>query len=439
MPNEEHLRYLVEGGVGNWNDWRSTETARTNLSGTDFHSLFKEAREEDQQGRIPFSGIDFSNTSLFEANLTDADLSGANLTNAFLGKADLTNVEFWDAELSGANFNGASVDNAHFERTDLAQASFAGTKLWQAILYRNTNEIEQRDIKFRPINSIAGLLIVIRKLKQEYPSNALFYFRGESEDAWELRPSIMRTGLREILEPHESDMLRELISRRPDDFNHIRSALGEWVLAQHHGLKTRFLDILRNPLVGLFFASRYNESIKDISDGKLHIFVVPSSLVKSYNSDTVSVITNFAKLTNADQQMLLGKTNAFSNRPYHEAMGRLYQLIQTEKPYFINRIDPRDLYRVLIVEPQRSVERIRAQTGAFLVSAFHERFEREKVLELKPDLPIYAHHIMTVPGRRKSRIRNELELLNITRETMLPGLDTAAEVITEAYGGGAVI
>ena len=32
-----------------------------------------------------------------------------------------------------------------------------------------------------------------------------------------------------------------------------------------------------------------------------------------------------------------------------------------------------------VVEPQQFLERIRAQAGAFLVSAFHQRFEMEKI------------------------------------------------------------
>ena len=61
----------------------------------------------------------------------------------------------------------------------------------------------------------------------------------------------------------------------------------------------------------------------------------------------------------------------------------LYQLIRQEKSYFDERIDLRDLYKVYVVEPQLSSERIRAQAGAFLVSAFHERLERDEILKME--------------------------------------------------------
>ena len=38
------------------------------------------------------------------------------------------------------------------------------------------------------------------------------------------------------------------------------------------------------------------------------MFAVPRSLVKPFNSDTVSVITNFASLRRSEQNLLLGKT-----------------------------------------------------------------------------------------------------------------------------------
>ena len=109
----------------------------------------------------------------------------------------------------------------------------------------------------------------------------------------------------------------------------------------------------------------------------------------------------------------------------------LYQLIRTEKPNFDERIDPRDYYRVIVVEPQQSSERIRAQSGAFLMSAFHQRFERSEILKTNPDIPIYAHYELSIPKGRKSSIRDELRLLNVTREKLFPGLDASAEAITE--------
>ncbi len=114
-------------------------------------------------------------------------------------------------------------------------------------------------------------------------------------------------------------------------------------------------------------------------------------------------------------------------------MRRLYQLIRQEKPYFDERIDPRDLYRVFVVEPQQSSERVRAQSGAFLVSALHEQFERDKILDLNANIPIYAHYKLKIPAGSKEAILNDLALLNVTRETLFPGLDESAKAVIESH------
>ena len=78
------------------------------------------------------------------------------------------------------------------------------------------------------------------------------------------------------------------------------------MLAQHHGLKTRLLDITRNPLVALFNACEKCDA--NGKDGCLHIFVVPKEMIKPFNSDTISVIANFAKLRYGEKNRLLGIT-----------------------------------------------------------------------------------------------------------------------------------
>ena len=114
-------------------------------------------------------------------------------------------------------------------------------------------------------------------------------------------------------------------------------------------------------------------------------------------------------------------------------MGRLYHFIHEEKPYFKIRIDPRDFFRVFVVEPQQSFERIRAQSGAFLISAFHERFERDEIRKYNAGVPVYGHFMLKVPDVRKEPILKELRLLNIMRETLFPGLEEAARAITRRY------
>lgn len=110
-------------------------------------------------------------------------------------------------------------------------------------------------------------------------------------------------------------------------------------------------------------------------------------------------------------------------------MNRLYHLIRQEIPTFAKKIDPRDFYRVIIVEPQQKFERLRAQAGAFIISAFHERFEREEILKVNAKIPVYGHLVFKVPKSGKRKIMSELELLSVSRETLFPGLEEAAKSV----------
>ena len=173
-----------------------------------------------------------------------------------------------------------------------------------------------------------------------------------------------------------------------------------------------------------------------------HRWIRAKGLVKPFDSDTISIIANFAKLDRGYQNLLLGKTGEDSQTEdpeiplcyiYNEAMRHLYHYIGQEKPQFEKIIDPRDFFRVFVVEPKQSFERIRTQEGAFLISTFHERYERDEIQCQVKNVPVYEHEIMTVLGDKKDDILEELSLLNFSRETLYPSLEEVANRIILNY------
>lgn len=456
MANPQHIRWLEEG-VDGWNERRETSSFRPDFAGHDFggRTLF-EKKSKDWE-RIPLRGIqlrdailvgsdlrvvDLANASLYRADLTHASLSQAILTGADFRFANLSNANFVNADLAGARFGGygakltnanlqANVDGADFREADLTDVEWLPGELWKAKLFWPNRSRWRYTGEFSAIETVGNLLDAIKRLKpchknligEEFDEGVLFYFRGESKCDWELRPSVMR----DRLASYESAMLRDLISRRPEEFSNLSSALDRWVLAQHHGLRTRFLDVTSNPLVALFHACSGLDARDE--NGRIHVFATPRILVKPYDSDIITIFSNFARLERSHQLNMLNQ----ARRQDSESARRLYHFIRSDMPQFEERIDPRDFYRVFVVEPRRSSERIRAQSGAFLLSAFHERFETEEILKRNEDTPVYEHVMLTIPSGSKREIIRELRDLNISRELLFPGLDSSAHAIAQHY------
>ena len=463
MANLKLIKWLQKG-VNSWDTKRSLPDALVDhdflypdLSGVD---LFLVLQKSVYEKRVGFFGTGFilDDINLKQGLFQDTKLSGfsfrkANLEYANFERALLLDSDLHSAKLNGANLTDADLSHSNLEdaelrKTILTGTNFTNTQPWKSKLFPDLkNELTVSPDSPKEVKGIEGLLNLRQFLKDYYEKSLegtsfndgyMIYFRGEEKDCWKLRPYIMRDSSKRgaILRDKEGEMLLDLMSQRPEDFIGATSALSQWVMAQHHGLRTRLLDITRNPLVALFHACKPTQSS---NNGILHVFVVPKDIIKTFDSDAVSVVTNLAKLPRSQQDRLMGVRLESDANPFEESvgysyiMGRLYHYIRQEKPHFKERINVRDFFRAFVIEPQQSFERIRVQSGAFLISAFHKRFEPEEIREFNKDTPVYHHYKVTVPADSKDKILDKLKFLNITREVLFPGLDEAAEAVMKRY------
>ena len=504
MPIETHTHWLLEGREA-WNNRRSSQGIRPYFSFENIFEEFRDAGKLNHNGRVCLSSYDLSDATFHGTRLNRVDFLHADLRRArFRGvsfadtnfrQADLTDAEFGVSYLGGVDFSSATLENTELVQPNLSGAdlnqyqggmcisgvlkttertprrlispcrsqmgghrqcgpaictfhpgfSLGWSRFWQAKLFPDTHRSPSSRI--HRIKNVAELIEICFEIKNRFDGLEI-YFRGERDRSWCLRPSVMRPSKDGTfkLRRNEGEMLRGLIAKRPEDFLGMNSALEQMVVAQHHGLKTRLVDVSPNPCVALFTACDErdpagNKHPNDMA-GRIHVFAVPKGLIKSFDSDTISIIANFAKLDRGYQALLLGKTgdDSVSEDPksqiqnlYDEALRRLYHYIRQEKPQFEKLIDPRHLLQVFLVEPKQSFERIRAQEGAFLLSAFHERFERELVMERVKNVPVYEHETIIVPAKAKAHLLKELSLLSFTRENLYPSLDEVADRITQPF------
>lgn len=127
-------------------------------------------------------------------------------------------------------------------------------------------------------------------------------FRGQKNYEWSGLAPIFRPG--EKLVSHEHQIVRELISVHPQEFQQDATMFDRLVRMQHYGLPTRLLDVTLNPLVALFFAAqdfskeveKGGKTTKTPMDGKVILYRVPEDRSKYYDSDTVSCLANLANL-----------------------------------------------------------------------------------------------------------------------------------------------
>ena len=282
-----------------------------------------------------------------------------------------------------------------------------------------------------PIQDVHTFVQTINQLVLADPS-AEFYFRGHPDEKYKLIPSVYRPQGKKgnTLVPYEDKMFRDIILRCPDEFAHLGTTLERLVKMQHYLLPTRLLDITRNPLVALYFAA--NKLKK--KDGEVLMFKLNKSDIKYYDSDTVSVIANLAKMKSGFDvsDILTNPRKAFHKE---EAIIKLLHQIKEEKPYFRKAIVPNHIGSVVCVKPKLGNSRILKQDGAFFLFGIDGK---KQDCAKFPDRH-YRYHTpnrLIIDSSAKQTIIEQLESLGVNKATLFPEIEAVAEFTRDSYMKG---
>lgn len=244
------------------------------------------------------------------------------------------------------------------------------------------------------ITCINDMINEVKKLMDEKELNYLLWFRGHSDESWELSPSVQRGNYAK--KGVEQYMVNDFYMRACVSMKERPSQdyCGWLTLMQHFGLPTRLLDWSLSPLIALFFAVNDYEKYPD-NDGCIWIL----------------------------RPALLNEIEGFGNCIY--SMDK-YTVMDMVKPAFKKtKINKNVEEKIIACYPVEYNMRIYTQQSAFTV---HNTYK--KLIEIDNENLLKKY---TIPAECKKEIRNELNICGITLRTIYPDIEHIAQELKDFY------
>lgn len=302
-------------------------------------------------------------------------------------------------------------------------------------------ELETQPLGTDTISSVSQFIDKISELSTEdILENRELFFRGHRDALrYFLQPSLFRQYKSKgpIYLKSEKSSFMDLLTTEPKSFSNESRCFDILTHMQHYSFPTRLLDISSNPLAALYFACEIEKDDKgkekDI-DGEVILFYIKKSEIKYFDSDSVSCVTNLAKLTELQKNELIKLIDqcesetpprkAFNSADYknNEAYASYIHFIRQEKSYFEPKIKISDLNKVLCVKGRLTQDRIIAQAGSFLLFGLDASLPED-------GNDIFKIKRIRIKSANKSSILKELDQLKVNLRTIYPSLENTAKYI----------
>lgn len=244
------------------------------------------------------------------------------------------------------------------------------------------------------INRLSTYLKYMEELKVNIEYQSLRYFRGQADKAWSLQPSILRllkdsNISRNVANKIENDAICQFYSKvhlfmphyKPNDKNDFIDRLS---LMQHNSCPTRLLDWTLSPYVALYFAVSQNFD----SDGSVWTFPTP-------------VLRGGQKDKYGDKNINEIKTD--DNEPAYL--------------FFLNN--------------ERHSERSAIQQSVFTMCNDITKDHLDVMLDICEGQSSKYITKIIIPSTAKKEIFSQLQTMNISANSLFPGLDGLGKSIDE--------